>query len=168
MSDPASSVVGSSWNLEERLVAHVSSIWTVEIGFGVWKVIREKEEKREKHRFFTSYPDFINGTMPLCPWSDRAEIWRRGSQLISLQFERWRLDLEFWKVIFRPKIEPLFWWAFLSELFWSLALIEVNSWSDWVAILGACLGRIDLHSNRRSLTFVIATLTEDQVNIDIW
>ena len=45
------------------------------------------------------------------------------------------------------KIESLFWWAFLSELFWSLALIEVNSWSDWVAILGARLGRIDLHSN---------------------
>ena len=33
-------------------------------------VIREKEEKREKQRFFTSCPDFIKGPMLLCSWSD--------------------------------------------------------------------------------------------------
>ena len=100
MSDPASSVVRSSWNLEERFVAHVSAIWTMRSDLEFRTVIREKEEKREKRRFFSSCPDFIKGPIPLCPWSDRAEIWRRGSQLINLQFERWRSDLEFWKVIF--------------------------------------------------------------------
>ena len=149
MSDPASSVVRSSWNLEERFVAHVSAIWTMRSDLEFRTVIREKEEKIEKRRFFSSCPDFINGPILLCPWSDRAEIRRRGSQLINLQFERWRSDLEFWRVIFQPKIEPLFWRAFLSGLFWSLALIEVNSWSDWVAILGAHSGHIDLHSNSR-------------------
>ena len=71
------------------------------------------------------------------------------------------------------KIESLFWWAFLSELFWSLALIEVNSWSDWVAILGARLGRIDLHSKWRldlefgKMVFQSENLDKSERNIDI-
>ena len=45
----------------------------------------EKEEKREKRRFFSSCPDFIKCLIPLHPWSDRVEIWRRGSWLMYLQ-----------------------------------------------------------------------------------
>ena len=59
--------------------------WRLDLEFRT--VIREKEERREKRRFFTSCLNFIKGTMPLCPWSDRAEIWRRGSQLINIQYE---------------------------------------------------------------------------------
>ena len=82
-------------------------LWLMYLQYEQWKsnlefctVIREKEEKREKRRFFASCPDFIKGPMSLCPWSNRAEIWRRCSQLVNLQFERWRSDLEFRKVIF--------------------------------------------------------------------
>ena len=42
-------------------------------------VFSEKEEKREKCKFFSSCPDFIKGLIPLRPWSDRAKIWRRVS-----------------------------------------------------------------------------------------
>ena len=92
------------WSDRAKIWRKVS--WLIHLQFERWrsdlefrKVIRKKEEKREKRRFFSSCSDFIKCLIPLRPWSNRVEIWRKGSWLMYLQYEQWRSDLEFWTVI---------------------------------------------------------------------
>ena len=53
--------------------------------------------------FFSHCPTFINDPIPIRRWSDRFEIWMRGSEPNNLQFEQWRSDLESRMVVFQSE-----------------------------------------------------------------
>ena len=120
------------WRRISWLIYLQSERWRSDLEFQ--KVIRKKEEKREKRRFFSSCSNFIKCPIPLRPWSDRVEIWRRGSWLMYLQYERWRSDLEFWTVI-REKEEKREKRRFFSSCpDFIKCPIPLHPWSDRVEI----------------------------------
>ena len=56
---------------------------------------KEKQREEKRKRKNTSHcPDFIKELISLHMWSNRVEIWRRGSKLKQLQSERWRSYFE--------------------------------------------------------------------------
>ena len=120
------------WRRVSWLIYLQSERWRSDLEFR--KVIRKKEEKREKRRFFSSCPDFIKCPIPLRPWSDRVEIWRRGSWLMYLQYERWRSDLEFRTVIREKEEKREKQWFFTSCPDFIKGPMPLFSWSDWAEI----------------------------------
>ena len=88
--------------------------WRLDLEFG--KSL-ERKRRREKNAGFFHHAQilskvrfrFVHGLIEL---KFEGEV--HSSLIFNLNGES---DLEFWKVIFQPKIELLFWWAFLSGLF---------------------------------------------------